>query len=336
MINEQGEDLFKEALLTLQALARVGPELYLEPIRECKQYLQEPQNKQAKAASTILKYLGRGSPEAFQIILEVIPSLMSKYQAGDMAMKAAVCEAFAQILDGQSGPLDDTQGKPRGKIEGNSLQGLFYLLIQALGTPDEYLRLKALQCLRTCSRNGFCALSESKELVHTLNAIILAGAGKAFLDSSIDGLREISTGDPTLIESSFPLFIAAGGFPLEALARIANVHTSETLIPRLFDELAVGPSDTVLAALHHLLSKDANAHRYHEKILRLIAYSHHWNDSSLRMLGRLAILTSRHADLEKQQQIGDVIASFDSRSILTCYLLAAIDRQVRTLCMWLC
>ncbi|MCJ1370350.1 hypothetical protein MMC20_001563, partial [Loxospora ochrophaea] len=318
ILNVQEEDLAEEALIALQALtARLGHGLesaapntalahYLKPvIKECNEYLQEPQHKQATPAGQILSGLARTSQVAFALIVKAaLPPLLTLYQAADgIAKQRALLEVVLKLLDSNFslyGVLDRNLyvgiENPLIQFKDNLLE-MFSRALMGTTKEEGSFRIVALRCLlRLCTLRRYLQDNEIGMIIQHFDEIVLAeneSARDDLKNEAIQALVEISRIKPHLImDISFPAFLARlpDSSPpsdrdykttLEGLARLSvEKELSDTLIRRLLNRLEVvlgqgGPVDypqAILSTLYYVLNQrdliqDLNLSNYYEKIV---------------------------------------------------------------------
>jgi DNA repair/transcription protein MET18/MMS19 len=322
VLNVQEEDLAEEALLSLQAIVvRLSHSeaptdsgsflaAYMRTItKECNDYFEEPEHKQAKPAGQILHSLGAASLAAFSLILKAtFPRLITLYSdANSIAKQRALFDIFAQLLKAGTEVLGSGSAgyisAPDNPLE-PFRDRLFEMFSQSLmGTPAEEMsfRLVSLKCLLLlCNIQGVLQTNEIGMVVQYLDDIVLTedSDGRTNLkDAAINALVDISRTNPTIImEITLPVFMArlpdsalstesTYKVTLEGLARLSvERNISDTLIRRLLNKLEVvlqnnGSANYVQAilwTLHYTLSKrklveDPNLNGHYEKIVVLVS-----------------------------------------------------------------
>ena len=278
ILNVQEEDLAREALDSLQAIAiRLSRELdstdaktplarYLRPIsKECNEQLQEPQHKQAKTAGQILSALGTASPIAFHLIVKaIVPTLNTLYQAADtISRQRALLEVLVQILDSAIA-IYVTSAKLQLPLTVDSplepfKDRLFEITSQALmstAADEVSFRVMALRALsRLCLLRKYLKDDEVGMAIQYFDEIILyedPGGKEDLKNEAVRALVELSKLKPNLIiDITFPAFIAKlpdssslGNTDylttLESLAQLSvEKFVSDTLIRRLLSKLYV-------------------------------------------------------------------------------------------------
>ena len=302
ILNVQEEDLADEALIALKAIAeklsegsasfdlRSDLNLYLRPIiKECTEQLEEPEHKQAKPASQILRAISSASIESFAIITKaILPKMHTIYQdASGFARRRALLELFLQFSDVALGFYGAWKSREPSPSVDNPLgpfrDRIFELFCQALmSSPKQEVSFRLVACkgiLSLAKIRDFLSDSEFALAVQHLDEIILneeSIGGDLLKTESIRALAQISIAKPNVImELSFPAFMAklpdqdTDGSKeyltiLEGLAEISvETEIFETLIRRLLNKLDVAlrsgssPSyaQAILATITYALSK---------------------------------------------------------------------------------
>lgn len=108
VLNVQEEDLAKEALAGLAAIARTlslgtpgSLNAYLKPIiKECNEHLEDAPTKQSQASARFLQSIANVSPEVTRILLAgVLPNLFLLFQTADtMAKRRGLLEVLVQLV----------------------------------------------------------------------------------------------------------------------------------------------------------------------------------------------------------------------------------------------
>ena len=319
ILNVQEDDLADGALKALQAIAinlscglestdsKTALATYLRPItKECKERLQEPQHKQAKAAGQILSVLGISSPIAFyHIIRSALPPLFTLYQAAENIPKQrALLEVLVLLLDSAISVYGTLQmPAPDTKVDNPLIpfkDRIFELASQALmstAIEEVSFRIVALKTLlRLCLLRTFLEEGEVGMVVQYYDEIILTQdpLGRDDLKKeAIQALVEISRIRPQLIMNiTFPAFMARLPdfessdrhdylITLEGLAQLSvDKFVADTLLRRLLSRLDVvlqsagshAYPQAVLSTLYYVLShrelkNDVNFQFYLEKVV---------------------------------------------------------------------
>ncbi|KAJ5936245.1 hypothetical protein N7454_005543 [Penicillium verhagenii] len=278
ILNAQEEFLSESSLEALSGIAKrlsegvtkVTPDLplvqYLRPIiQECKDQLQEPQQKQAKPAQHILGSLSSSSVLAFTIIIRtVVAPLFTIYQEADGIVKQrALLETLAILF--QSAIQVFGQWTTRGGevTQENPLVEFKDQFSDVLGqalmgsAKDEVsFRVTALKgFLRLSTLRDFFQDNEIGLFVQYLDEILLTEESAARDDlkkEAIAALAEISKHKPRLImDITFPAFVAtlpdedddSNVTYLSTLDTLAQISIErdifETLFRRLFSKLTI-------------------------------------------------------------------------------------------------
>ncbi len=322
ILNAEEDDLADEALNVLRAIAKrlsddsttatsqniLAP--YIRPIStECKEQLQEPQQKQAKPAGQILETVAAASPSAFTLVTKAaVAPLLTVYQdAAGVVKQRALLEVLNRLLDSAI-EVFGTWGSPRPNTTvANPLLSfrdqLFEMFSQALmstAKEEVSLRMVALNgLLRLCRLRDFLEDSEIGMVVQYFDEIVLLeeSHGRDELKSkAIQSLVDLSKIRSRLImEITFPAFMAQ--LPdtdndeqmqylttLEGLAELSvEKEIFETLLRRLLNKLDVVLKTTsspaypsaILSTLFYVLRKrdlklDPKLESYYEKIAGLV------------------------------------------------------------------
>ena len=319
ILNAQEADLADEALSALRDIAvtlscgltsielNTPLERYLKPIlKECNEFLQSPQHKQAKPAGDILKSLSMASAFALLLVVKAtVPSILTLYQDADnIALQRALLENAVQILESANASYGITATavtilKPENPLKPFK-DRLFEISCQALmsAIKDEIsFRVVATRCLvLLCTLRRFLEDNEIGMAVQNFDEILLLedhSSRDDLKDETIQALVTISRIKPALImEITFPAFMARlpDSTPpdnsdyhtiLEGLARLSVEKTiSDMLIRRLLTRLDVilnwvGTGEycqAILSTLFYILSQralgsDSNLDFYYEKIV---------------------------------------------------------------------
>lgn len=278
ILNAQEEFLSETSLEALQAIAQrlsegvteVSPELplakYLQPItKECNEQLQEPQNKQAKPAQSILSRVSAASPVSFVLVVQtVVPPIFTLYQEADGIVKQrALLETLNVLFEAAITVFGQwTTRGGEAAIENPLLEfkdqfsDLFGQALMGAAKEEVSFRVTALKgFLRLSTLRDFFQENEIGLFVQYLDEILIKeeSVGRDDLKKeAIAALAEISKHKPRLIvDITFPAFVAtlpeedegsdALYMPtLETLAQISvERDIFETLFRRLFSKLSV-------------------------------------------------------------------------------------------------
>ncbi|KAJ5781146.1 hypothetical protein N7457_006306 [Penicillium paradoxum] len=278
ILNAQEEFLSESSLEVLQAIAKrlsegvteVSQELplakYLQPItKECNEQLQEPQNKKAKPAQSILSCVSAASPVSFVLIVQtVVAPIFTLYQEADGIVKQrALLETLNVLFEAATNVFGKwTTRGGEVAIENPLLEfkdqfsDLFGQALMGAAKEEVSFRVTALKgFLRLSTLRDFFQENEIGLFVQYLDEILLKeeSVGRDDLKKeAISALAEISKHKPRLIvDITFPAFVAtlpeedegseASYLPtLETLAQISvERDIFETLFRRLFSKLSI-------------------------------------------------------------------------------------------------
>ncbi|KAJ5193311.1 hypothetical protein N7449_009453 [Penicillium cf. viridicatum] len=278
ILNAQEEFLSETSLEALQATAQrlsegvteVSQQLplakYLQPItKECNEQLQEPQNKQAKPAQSILSCVSAASPVSFILVVQtVVPPIFTLYQEADGIVKQrALLETLNVLFEAATTVFGQwTTRGGEAAIENPLLEfkdqfsDLFGQALMGAAKEEVSFRVTALKgFLRLSTLRDFFQENEVGLFVQYLDEILLKeeSVGRNDLKKeAIAALAEISKHKPRLIvDITFPAFVAT--LPeedegsdvlylptLETLAQISvERDIFETLFRRLFSKLSI-------------------------------------------------------------------------------------------------
>ncbi|OQD69118.1 hypothetical protein PENPOL_c002G08369 [Penicillium polonicum] len=278
ILNAQEEFLSETSLEALQAIAQrlsegvteVSQELplakYLQPItKECNEQLQEPQNKQAKPAQSILSCVSAASPVSFILVVQtVVPPIFTLYQEADGIVKQRALLETLNVLF-ESATTVFGQWTTRGgeaAIENPLLEfkdqfsDLFGQALMGAAKEEVSFRVTALKgFLRLSTLRHFFQENEIGLFVQYLDEILLKeeSVGRNDLKKeAIAALAEISKHKPRLIvDITFPAFVAtlpeedegSDALYLPTLETLAQISVErdifETLFRRLFSKLSI-------------------------------------------------------------------------------------------------
>ena len=306
IFNSQEDDVAEETLSVVRSLAErleripEGRETsdassgFLHLVcKECVDRLKEPQQKQAKSATQILRALGHISPEAFSVVIStVVPPLLSQWKSSDnREEKLATLEPFSQLIE--SSPSSCRRNSPTGSRADGPLQQLKEEILQictgVLSRESEEtmpFQATAVACLSSmCELTNLLAPREVAFVVQLLNSIVVKpkkGTQDVLKDRAIQGLRTVSDFDPSLIvEETLPVLLSRisnmdgpSDFEsycanLECLASISvSASFCDTSVRRLFSRLdeALRANQTVdhiwalLSTLNYILAQEAVVH----------------------------------------------------------------------------
>ncbi|KZF23815.1 DNA repair and TFIIH regulator [Xylona heveae TC161] len=302
IFNVQEENLADDALNALRSIATglsfesnfgetksyLGQ--YTAPItKECNQGIQDPQQKQAKAASRILATIAAAGENAYlMVIKDVMPPLYELYRTADsIAKQRGLLEVLVELLEANTRVWGTwAPQQPRSAVY-NPLQPFKEKMLEVfspalMGTSkgEVSFRIVALKgLLQMCRIFGFLDRDEIGLVVQYLNDVALEeSTGEDRLQKeAIEALVQISKykSDP-ILEISIPKFMAQ--LPqsadhgqmltyvpsLEILAELSVEKTIFILIQRrllskLGDILNNGSSSeyalSILSTLRHIFSR---------------------------------------------------------------------------------
>ncbi|KKA19117.1 DNA repair/transcription protein [Rasamsonia emersonii CBS 393.64] len=276
ILNAQEEFLSELSLQVLQNISKrlsahvtqVSQELplahFLRPIiKECKEQLREPQQKQAQPARQILRSVSAASAPSFILIIQaVVAPLFTVYQEADsIAKQRALLETLLALFDSAIELYGTwTSRSPEIAFDNpllafqDQLMEVFSQALMGTAKEENSFRMTALQgLLRLSTLRQFFQDNEIGLFVQYLDEILLkeetVGAGD-LKKEAISALAEISKHKPRLImEITLPAFMAklpdrddgenrAYLTTLETLAQISvEKDIFETLVRRLLNKL---------------------------------------------------------------------------------------------------
>jgi DNA repair/transcription protein MET18/MMS19 len=282
ILSAQDQELAHETLLVLRAIAvnlsrsanhsptssPVGQ--YLKPvIKECIEHLQEPAQRQAKAASDILKAISSADITTFSLIIRsTLTPLFTVYVSADGIIKQrALLEVMNQLFESAisvfgmwRSPMTDIQ-----RVDENPLDPFKDKFLAIYGQAL-MSTVKEEVSFRMTAAKGLLLLSKMRDLlqdneigliVQHYNEIVLHEGSYARDDlrrTAMQGLADISANKPGLImEITLPVFLArlpdssaeadkANNYKvtLEGLAEISvEKEVRETLVRRLLNKLDI-------------------------------------------------------------------------------------------------
>ncbi|KAJ5371815.1 Armadillo-like helical [Penicillium concentricum] len=278
ILNAQEEFLSESSLEALQAIAQrlsegvteVSQELplakFLQPItKECNEQLQEPQNKQAKPAQSILSCVAAASPVSFILVVQtVVAPIFTLYQEADGIIKQrALLETLNVLFEAATTVFGQwTTRGGEAAIENPLLEfkdqfsDLFGQALMGAAKEEVSFRVTALKgFLRLSTLRNFFQENEIGLFVQYLDEILLKeeSVGRNDLKKeAIAALAEISKHKPRLIvDITFPAFVAtlpeeddgSDALYLPTLETLAQISVErdifETLFRRLFSKLSI-------------------------------------------------------------------------------------------------
>ncbi|KAJ5817199.1 Armadillo-like helical [Penicillium robsamsonii] len=278
ILNAQEEFLSEISLEALQAITqrlsegvtKVSQELplakFLQPItKECNEQLQEPQNKQAKPAQSILSCVAAASPVSFILAVQtVVAPIFTLYQEADGIIKQrALLETLNVLFEAATTVYGQwTTRSGEAAIENPLLEfkdqfsDLFGQALMGAAKEEVSFRVTALKgFLRLSTLRNFFQENEIGLFVQYLDEILLKeeSVGRNDLKKeAIAALAEISKHKPRLIvDITFPAFVAtlpeeddgSDALYLPTLETLAQISVErdifETLFRRLFSKLSI-------------------------------------------------------------------------------------------------
>ena len=282
LLSAQEQELADETLLVLREVAvnlsrstNISPTSsplaqYLRPImKECVEHLQEPAQRQAKAAGDMLKSISSASTATFSLIIRsTLAPLFTVYQSADSIIKQrALLEVMNQLFESAISVFG-TWKTPIAQIQSVGDNPLKSFKDKFLAIYGQALMstVKEEVSFRVTAAKGLLLLSKMRSLlqdneiglvVQHYDEIVLHGGsyGRDELRrSAMQGLAEISANKPgPIMEITFPAFLSrlpdtgteadnskTYQITLEGLAQISvEKEVSETLIRRLLNKLEV-------------------------------------------------------------------------------------------------
>ncbi|KAJ5971337.1 Armadillo-like helical [Penicillium vulpinum] len=278
ILNAQEEFLSENSLEALQAITQrlsegvteVSQELplakFLQPItKECNEQLQEPQNKKAKPAQSILSCVAAASPVSFILVVQtVVAPIFTLYQEADGIVKQrALLETLNVLFEAATTVFGQwTTRGGEAAIENPLLEfkdqfsDLFGQALMGAAKEEVSFRVTALKgFLRLSTLRNFFQENEIGLFVQYLDEILLKeeSVGRNDLKKeAIAALAEISKHKPRLIvDITFPAFVAtlpeedegSDALYLPTLETLAQISVErdifETLFRRLFSKLSI-------------------------------------------------------------------------------------------------
>jgi DNA repair/transcription protein MET18/MMS19 len=282
LLSAQEQELADETLLVLREIAvnlsrstNSSPTSsplaqYLRPvIKECLEHLQEPAQRQAKAAGDMLKAVSSAGTAAFSLIIRsTLAPLFTVYQSADGIIKQrALLEVMNQLFESaisvfatwktpiaEIRPVDDNPLDPFK----DKFLAIYGQALMSTVKEEVSIRVTAAKGLLLLSKmRNFLQDNEIGLIVQHYDEIVLReeSYGRDELRrTAMQGLAEISADKPgPIMEITFPAFLArlpdTGAeadssntyhITLEGLAQISvEKEVSETLIRRLLNKIEV-------------------------------------------------------------------------------------------------
>jgi DNA repair/transcription protein MET18/MMS19 len=307
LLSAQEQELADETLLVLREIAvnlsrsaNTSPTssplgLYLRPItKECLEHLQEPAQRQAKAAGDMLKAISSADIMTFSLIIRsTLAPLFTVYQSADGIIKQrALLEVTNQLFESAISVFGSwkTPVAQLQHVDGNPLEPFKDKLLAVYGQAlmstvkeEVSFRVTAARGLLLLSKmRGFLQDIEIGLIVQHYNEIVLYGESYGRDDLrriAMQGLAEISANKPgPIMEITFPAFLArlpdtsvqadttnTYQVTLEGLAEISvEKEVSETLIRRLLnkidillqaDDVSAAYTSAILSTIHYILKR---------------------------------------------------------------------------------
>ncbi|RYN26544.1 hypothetical protein AA0112_g8253 [Alternaria arborescens] len=289
VLNVQEEDLAKEALAGLAAIARTlslgtpgSLNAYLKPIiKECNEHLEDAPTKQSQASARFLQSIANVSPEVTRILLAgVLPNLFLLFQTADtMAKRRGLLEVLVQLVKANIDVYGDWKkmGPGGAEVGNNALvqfrdQALEVMLngLETAPVKEVSFRLVCLDGLIQLSKaRGLLSDEDIGRVIQLLHSIVIheESYGKDEIkEAAINGIVEIAHQKPqVVVERAFPAFLAqlpdtdANGSNnystvLEAFAKLAGEEqVFDTVVLRLKNKFSAavqqGASSTYIVAL---------------------------------------------------------------------------------------
>ncbi|KAE8351996.1 ARM repeat-containing protein [Aspergillus coremiiformis] len=278
ILNAQEEFLSELSLQILQDIAKrlsegvtqVSDQLplahYMRPVtKECNEQLREPQQKQARPAQQILRFISAASFASFTLAVQaVVPPLLTIYQEADgIAKQRALLDTLVVLFDAALELFGEWTTRTSEPNVDNPLlefkdqfSDIFGQALMGVVKEEVSFRISALKgLLRLSTLRYFFQDNEVGLFVQYLDEILLQEQpiGRDDLKKeAIAALTEISKHKPRLImDITFPAFVAT--LPdsddgtnsnylttLESLAQISvEKDIFETLVRRLLSKLNI-------------------------------------------------------------------------------------------------
>jgi DNA repair/transcription protein MET18/MMS19 len=289
VLNVQEEDLAKEALKALAAIAKTLSQgtpgslnAYLKPvIKECNEHLEDAPTKQSQASARFLQSIANVSPEVTSILLAgVLPNLFLLFQTADtMAKRRGLLEVLVQLVKANIDVYGDWRNMgPGGEQAGSNALSEFRdqaveVMLNGLETApvkEVSFRLVCLDGLVQLSKaRGLLSDEDVGRIIQLLHTIVVheESYGKDEVkEAAINGIVEIAHQKPqVVVDKAFPAFLAqlpdtdtdgskSYSTVLEAFAKLASEEqVFDTVIIRLKNKFSVavqqGASSTYIVAL---------------------------------------------------------------------------------------
>ena len=322
LLSAQEQDLADETLLVLREIAvslsrgtNKSPTTsalaqYLRPItKECVEHLQEPAQRQGKAAGDMLKAVSSANCATFALIVRsTIAPLFTVYQSVDGIIKQrALLEVMNQLFD-SAVSVFGTWRKPMAEIQPLDENPLEPFKDKLLAVYGQALMstVKEEVSFRVTAAKGLLLLSKLRDflqdneiglIVQYYNEIVLGeeSYGRDELRrSAMHGLAGISADKPRpIMEITFPAFLArlpdTGAeaddsttyqITLEGLAEISvEREVSETLVRRLLNKIdvllqanegSVPYTSAILSTVHYVLQRGTKTEKLEQYYDRVV------------------------------------------------------------------
>ncbi|RMZ66952.1 dna repair transcription [Pyrenophora seminiperda CCB06] len=332
VLNVQEEDLAKEALAALAAIAGTlsqgtpgSLQAYLKPIiKECNEHLEDAPTKQSQASARILESIANVSPDVTSLLLaRVLPNLFLLFQTADtMQKRRGLLEVLVQLIKANIDVYGDWRKMgPGGEQVGNNALSQFRdqaleVMLSGLETApikEVSFRLVCLRGLIQLSKaRGLLSDEDVGRIIQLLHSVLIheESYGKDEVkEAAINGIVEIAHQKPqVVIEKAFPAFLAqipdsdgngSNSYMavLEAFAKLASEEqVFDTVILRLKNKFSAavqqGASSKYIVAL---LSAMLYALRKGEnKLSQSSGNSTYYNDIALPLIQRAASSDATH------------------------------------------
>jgi DNA repair/transcription protein MET18/MMS19 len=345
ILNVQEEDLAKEALSGLAAIARTlststsGPlNAYLRPItKECNEHLEDAPTKQSQAAARILHSIANVSAEVTSILLAgVLPTLFLLFQNADtMAKRRGLLEVLVQLVRANIDVYGDwrTMGPAGDQAGDNALLQFRDQALEVMFSGLETAPAKEVSFRLVCL-DGLLQLSKVRQLlddenvgriIQLLHAVVIHEEphGKNEVkEAAINGIVEIAHHKPqVVVDKAFPAFLAqlpdsdADGSRayltvLEAFAKLASEEqVFDTVLLRLKNKFSAavtqGASSEYIVALLSAMLYALT--KGESKLSRSSEKSTYYTDIALPLLQRASGSDSSHPTAFDDEKTLDLV-----------------------------
>jgi DNA repair/transcription protein MET18/MMS19 len=332
VLNVQEEDLAREALTGLAAIARTLSQgtpgslnAYLKPIiKECNEHLEDAPTKQSQASARFLQSIANVSPEVTGILLAgVLPNLFLLFQTADtMAKRRGLLEVLVQLIKANIDVYGDWRAMgPGGEHVGNNAlaqfrdQALEVMLngLETAPSKEVSFRLVCLDGLIQLSKTrGLLSDEDVGKIIQLLHSIVIReeSYGKDEVkEAAINGIVEIAHQKPqVVVDKAFPAFLAelpdtdADGSNsystvLEAFAKLAGEEqVFDTVILRLKNKFSAAvqqdASSTYIVALLSAMLYALN--KGESKLSQSSGTSNYYADIALPLIQRASSSDASH------------------------------------------